>query len=274
MRTFIIAAAAAALLAGCSSSSNKPAATPSAVPSTAPPTLAPPSASIQASVAPTTVAAPTSRTALVPAVPQQFTVTESAYNLMPQPGGMGKYYVEWVVVLNNPNSALYGLFPVVTVTARDDSGVVLGTQDQTLSDLPPGTTIAFAGQIDATAQPSKVEFTPGKVQWQPTKTTATDYKPFTVANLTIKPDPIYGYVVSGDVANPYGQGVDLAVTALLRDDAGKLVGRHTAFVNGVAANGSHPFSAETGKTATPATRADVLAMPWGGVTWNKLATAQ
>jgi hypothetical protein len=279
MRYLIAALALTALVAGCGSSSNTKS-SPTSAATQAPAVTKAASVSSPAAVG----QAPAPGASKAPSAPTQpaasstakpFTIVESAYNLVPQTVSPGKFYLLWVAVIENPNDAQYGTFPVITVTARDDSGAVLGTADQTLGDFPPGTKIAFAGQIDTTAQPTKVEFTPGKVKWQPTKTKAADYIPFAASNVTLKPDPIYGYVVSGDVANPYAKDGDLAVTALLRDDSGKLVGGETEFVNGVTAKGSHPFKSDTGKTSAPATKAEVMAMPWEfAITWEQLLVAK
>lgn len=91
-----------------------------------------------------------------------FEVIESATNVSSSAFD-GKFYVQWVAVLKNPNVGLFGTFPTVVVTARDAQGVVLGTDDQVLESIPPGATIAFASQILATAQPAKIEIAYKKV---------------------------------------------------------------------------------------------------------------
>lgn len=208
-----------------------------------------------------------------PAQGKPFEIVESATNVSSSPVG-GQFYVQWVALLRNPNTDLFGAFPTVSVTARDVQGAVVGTDDQVLESFPPGATIAFASQVTASAQPDKVELTYKRVEWVKTQTKPVDYPPFTAEKVSFRPDRVAGFTVSGDLRNPYSKPVDeLAVTALVRDSGGKLLGGRTAFVEGLPAGGTVPFSFTTGAVQGTATKVDIVAIPWGGApnTWNKLA---
>jgi hypothetical protein len=201
-----------------------------------------------------------------------FTVAESAYTLVPN--GSGGYFVEWAAVLANPNAAHYGAFPTVTITARDAAGAVLGTDTQVLNGFPPGTSIAFASQIEADAKPAEVQVAYSKVDWYPTKTTAGDYLPFTASGVRWAGDQFSRDVV-GELTNPWPAAVEqVAATALYRDADGTLVGGSTGYVDALPASGTVPFSImdTSGLKKEPAS-IEVHAMPWSGLPdeWNQLA---
>lgn len=202
-----------------------------------------------------------------------FEIVESATNVSPSVLG-GQFYVQWIAVMRNPNPDLFGAFPTVAVTARDAQGAVVGTDDQVMESLPPGATIAFASQVTATAQPAKIDITFKKVDWVKTQTKPADYPPFTAEKVSFRPDRAAGFSVTGDLRNPYSKPVDgLAVTALVRDAAGKLLGGRTTFLDTLAAGGTIPFSFTSGAVQGTGAKVDIMAMPWGGApnTWNKLA---
>lgn len=160
------------------------------------------------------------------------------------------------------------------MTARDAGGQVIATQQQTLNALPPGTDIAYAGLLDAPAEPAAVEVTYATVDWYPTKTTPTDYPPFITTGVQRTGDE-YSRQVVGEVANPFTKAVgSMAVTALYRDEAGALLTGATGYVDALPASGTLPFSLLdlTGLPQEPAA-IEVYAMPWGGSPeeWNALA---
>ncbi len=203
---------------------------------------------------------------------QPFVVVESATNI--SSSFDGGYFVQWIATLKNPNDDLYGVFPTVAVTARDATGAVVGTDDQVLESFPPGATIAFASQIKATAEPATIDITYKRVEWSKTKTRPADYPPFTAEMVSFTPDRVAGFTVSGDLRNPYSQPVDeLAVTALVRDAGGKLLGGRTTFVDGLPAGGTAPFSFTTGTVEGAGASIDIVAIVWGSSpdVWNKLA---
>ena len=77
--------------------------------------------------------------------------------------------------------------------------------------------------------------------------------------------------MNGDLVNPYGKDVtQLAVTALLRDESGKLLGGKTSFVDALPAKGMRPFSLTTGRVPGSVVQVDIVAIPWGSTGWNTL----
>jgi len=196
-------------------------------------------------------------------------VVESTYTVSDT---YGSVFVKWAAVIENPNTELYGVFPTVTVTARDESGSVITTDELVLGELPPGLKMACSGQLSATEVPATVEFKPSKVEWKPTKTRADDYKTFGVDKPRITSSGRDLFQVAGDISNPYSQDIDMVrVVVLLRDSDDKLIGGDTAYVDGLRANGSKPFEVKyinvKGKPAVN----EISVYPHGTATWNSLA---
>jgi hypothetical protein len=205
-----------------------------------------------------------------------FTITEQEHRVS---SSFGDTYVHWTVVIENPNADVYGTFPTVSVTGRDAAGKVVGTDDQVLDSLPPGGTIAFSGQASMTEKPAKVEIAYKSVDWYDTKTTAADYPPFTVSDISVKKQEFGGLVVTGEVANPYKYAVSsLAATALFRNASGKLIGGTTSFLEDLPAAASMPMQVEELGGSTPAKKVkstDVIVTTWGDPQdWNDLAAGE
>ncbi|WP_432485818.1 hypothetical protein [Kineococcus esterisolvens] len=237
---------AALLLTGCTSSTTEP--------------------------TPSTTSAEAGGSTTTSAQAQPFTVVESAYTSTPGTGE--EKYLHWAALLRNPNTTHYGAFPVITVTARDAGGQVLATHQQTLNALPPGADIAWAGLLNAPAEPAVLEVTYATVDWYPTQTTPADYPSFTATGIQ-RTGENHSRKVVGELANPFSEAVgSMAVTALYRDDSGKLLTGTTGYVNALPASGTVPFSVMdlTGLPQQPAT-IEVYGMPWGGSPekWNALA---
>lgn len=199
----------------------------------------------------------------------QFRVVESVYNVE---SAFDDSYLKWAAIIENPNQDAYGLFPTITITARDENGAVVGTEDQVLQELPPGTKIAWAGQLTVTKPPKTVEIVPLKVEWRNTETKAADYLAFQTDKINISSQAKNSYKVTGDVKNPYDKEIDqLAVVVLLRSEDGKLLGGGTGFVDTLSAKASRPFSVDYIGAKEKAQKTEVFAFPWGQVSWNSVS---
>jgi len=205
-----------------------------------------------------------------------FEVVETAYTTSGDP--TQTVYVHWVAVVKNPNPDVYGIFPVLRVTARDAAGKVLATDDQTLGELPPGMTIAFSSQLDTKEKPAKVEVAYSKIEWHDTKTKASEYKAFSAKGVTFRKNDYGGIKIAGDITNPFPAALDgMAVTALLRDATGKLIGGGTTFTEVLPASGTQPFDLDVDQPKATVKNVSIMAMPWGTadpIAWNHLALGQ
>lgn len=174
-------------------------------------------------------------------------------------------YLQWIVVLQNPNTDMFGDFPHLIITARDEAGGVVGTEDMVFDEFTPGGTIAHSGQITVTKTPKTVDFAPSKTDWKVAAKPASAYPAITTSGVSMKPDQMAGgYVVVGEFANPYPVPLDeVAVTALFRDDAGKLIGGGTTYVSNAAASTSRAFSVNNVAIEGKAAKVEVMVNNWG-----------
>lgn len=180
-----------------------------------------------------------------------------------QPGfDPGEYWVNWVVVLENPNPGHYCEFPTIQVTARDKNDYVVGTEDQTLSLLPPGGRLALAGSLDANDPPHTLEIVCKPADWRATAARPEHFPQFGYRGVRLNAGGD-SCGVTGEILNPFPQYVEqVAVTALFRGPQGDLVGGETAYVDGLPPQSATPFSLE-GRVASPAASLDLMAAPWG-----------
>lgn len=208
---------------------------------------------------------PPTPTAPKAAEPKPFVVKESAYVVHPSTLD-DTIYLLWTAVLENPNPDMFGLGPTLTITARDDAGTVVGTEDQMFHEMTPGGTVAFSSQLTVTKTPKTVEFTVGKTRWKAAPKPASAYPAIATTGVSMKPDQMAGgYVVVGEFINPYPVALEnTVVTALFRDESGKLIGGGSSFVANAPASGARPFSVEhVGINGTPA-KVDVVVTTWAG----------
>jgi hypothetical protein len=198
---------------------------------------------------------------------KQFIIRETAYYASPSSIQSSTVFVLWTAVIENPNTDFYGEFPTITITARDANGLVIGTEDQVLNELPPGGTVAFSSQMTATKVPATVGFSAAKTRWQRTDTKPSDYPAFTSRGISVTPtDTPSVYTVTGEIVNPYGSEVDqLSVTALFRDASGKLLGGAGEFLNNLPARGSRPFEFNRYYVPGSVSRVEIVANTWGSV---------
>jgi hypothetical protein len=206
-----------------------------------------------------------------PAAAKPFLVKESVYVVHPSKLD-DSIYVLWTAVLQNPNPDLFGESPVLTITARDETGSVVGTEDQMFNELTPGGIVAFSGQIEATKTPKTVDFTVGKTRWKAAPKPAAAYPAIMTQGVSMKLDQISGgYVVVGEFLNPYPFPLDsTVVTALFRDETGRLIGGKSTFVDNAPANGARPFNVNhVGLEGKPA-KVDVIVTTWAGSNLSEL----
>ncbi|GGS75298.1 hypothetical protein GCM10010156_37650 [Planobispora rosea] len=176
------------------------------------------------------------------------------------------YVVNWAGVLANPNPWHFGEHVVATVVARNAEGEEIVRMEQPLDAVPPAGSLPFTGQVLATERPAKVTIEYRPAQWRPAGRIVSAFKPFPVSGVQTEKQPDGTYLVIGYVGTPYRQPAGtLAVTALLRDKDGKLLGGGSTFVDDVRRGGKRRFLldvesvAGTGKVA----ETELVARTWG-----------
>ena len=151
---------------------------------------------------------------------------------------------EWVyyyVTLHNPNEDIVVELPTFRITARDADGILLGTEDQTISVVYPGQDFVFGSQAFSVEEmPATVEFEVLEpADYNLSHISAKEeFKPLTVENGALKSEKLLG-----EISNPNGYDIDTAVLVVLcRNAAGELVGVENTYVDNVKAGGLTPFS--------------------------------
>jgi hypothetical protein len=175
------------------------------------------------------------------------------------------YVVNWAGQLANGNPWHFGEHAVATVVAKDAGGKEVIRLEQPLDAVPPTGSLSFSGQMVAAEKPATVSVQYRPAQWHQAGRIVSAFLPFPVSDvLTDSKDG--SYLVTGYVGTPYRKPAEsLAVTALLRDKAGKLLGGGSTFVEDVRPGAKRRFIleiksvADTSKVAT----AEVTARTWG-----------
>lgn len=145
------------------------------------------------------------------------------------------YYVD----LYNPNDDSSIEFPSFRITAKDASGTILGTDDQTCSIIYPKQDFVYGSQafrIDNI--PNTVEFSALPFEDYNVKKSSTDeYKPLEAINAAVRSDKIVGEI-KNDNKDAFD---DAVVVMILKDNSGNVVGIDNTYVEKVAANSTTPF---------------------------------
>lgn len=151
-------------------------------------------------------------------------------------------YMYYSINIYNPNAEAAIEYPTFRVTAKDSAGVLLGTTEQTLSLIRPGQEFWYGSQafeIEETPATVEFEIVPPD-EYNVTKESALEhpkYVPLTVENAVQRDDRFMGEVKNDNDYN-IESGI---VTVVFRDDAGKLIGGYSTFLDQIAASSTAPF---------------------------------
>ncbi len=145
------------------------------------------------------------------------------------------YYVD----LYNPNDNSSIEFPSFRITAKDASGTILGTDDQTCSIIYPKQDFIYGSQaFRVDSIPDAVEFLALPVEDYNVKKSSTDeYKPLEAVNTAVRSDKIVGEI-KNDNKDAFD---DTVVVMILKDNSGNVVGIDNTYVEEVTANSTTPF---------------------------------
>jgi len=155
--------------------------------------------------------------------------------------GFSAYYIQYAIIVKNPNTERAVMFPKVRITAKDADGAILGTEDIVGSSILPGAAWYSAFQGPSTdSKPATVEFEiiqPDESDWVSPDRIDNAGEPLTVENPTKRKAKIVG-----EVLNPNDFDINsVAVVVLFRDENGKLLAGETTYTDKVSAGGKTPF---------------------------------
>lgn len=163
-------------------------------------------------------------------------IAESGYTMIE--GG----FLYCSVKVHNPNTDLAILYPTIRITARDASGALLGTQDQTLSTIYPQQDFWYSGQLlQVDEAPSSVEFTIVQPDDYSIVSASTlehpAFTPLLVVNTAMRSDRLVGEVIN---KNDFDLDM-IVVAAVFRNEDGDIIGGESTFVDKLPSSGSVPF---------------------------------
>lgn len=168
-----------------------------------------------------------------------------------------------IVTITNPSSDTVVELPAFRVTAYDENGKILGSEERILSVIYPkqdfvdqGTLIEVSKKphkIDVTVlEPDDYNITPASNMEHPV------HKQMVGKNISVNSDKI-----TGEVYNPNDYKIDSAmVTVVFRDANGNIVSSEVEFVNQIPSNGSIPFGISLASDAKTTDKVEVYAYIW------------
>lgn len=155
---------------------------------------------------------------------------------------MAGEYLTCVVILNNPSTDTVVEMPAFRVTAYDESGKILGSEERILSVIYPKQDFVDQGTlIEVSKKPHKIDVTVLEPEdYNITVASAMEHpehKQMVGQNISVDSDKI-----TGELYNPNNYEIDSAmITVIFRDGNGKIVSSEEEFVDQIPANGKIPF---------------------------------
>lgn len=177
-------------------------------------------------------------------------------------------YVHYAFGLRNTSDSVCIQLPSVEITGRGEDGSVLFSETLIMANAFAGETVYFGSEIGNGngIVPATVDFTvlePDDYSYVHSSESAS----FKTDNLSAAPDGYGGEIFSGEIsvvkdsARVREQSSMLAVSLVLRDDAGAIVYGYSTFVDWPSEGGSRPFSMDV--FDPPAYDSfEVYAQPW------------
>lgn len=193
--------------------------------------------------------------------PQPLALKEQVSSIVRSGAG---YAVTWAGVLSNPNRWHFGENAVAVVTAVDAAGKEVVRLEQPLDVAPPGRPLAFSGQVEAAAQPVRVKIDYRPASWRKVPRIPSAFLKFPISDVLTEKLKDGSYLVTGYVTDPFRKAAgSLAVTALLRDAAGRLLGGATSYVDDVRPGARRRFDITVEGVRGAVSGTDVQATTWG-----------
>ena len=132
-------------------------------------------------------------------------------------------YLYYAVVIHNPNADYAIDYPSFRITARDGDGILLGTEEQTLSIIYPEQDFCYAFQafhVDETPTTVDIEIVSPKEENIRELGTLRrpDYTPMAVVNTAMR-NGVVGKQIVGEVQNDNNYDYDTVVVTVFFKDA-------------------------------------------------------
>nr|WP_189182785.1 FxLYD domain-containing protein [Microbispora rosea] len=205
--------------------------------------------------------------------PQPLALKEQVSSIVRSGAG---YAVTWAGVLSNPNRWHFGENAVAVVTAVDAAGKEVVHLEQPLDAAPPGRPLAFSGQVPSATRPVHVKIDYRPASWRQISHVPSAFLKFPISDVRTDKLKDGTHLVTGYVSDPFRKpAAALAVTALLRDATGRLIGGATSHVKDVQPGARRRFIITVEGVRGSVAATDVQATTWGSTaaTYEELARA-
>lgn len=172
-------------------------------------------------------------------------------------------YLTCVVILNNPSADTVIEMPAFRVTAYDESGKILGSEERILSVIYPKQDFVDQGTlIEVSKKPHKIDVTVLEPEdYNITDASAMDHpehKQMVGQNISVDSNKI-----TGELFNPNNYKIDSAmITVVFRDGNGNIVSSESEFVDQIPANGKIPFDISLASDAKTTNNIAVYGYIW------------
>lgn len=166
-------------------------------------------------------------------------IKEFGYNL-------SNGYLNYGIILYNPNQTIAYDYPVFRISAYDSDGILLGTEDHTLSIIYPEQTLVEAfDYFKCVENPADVQVEVLDSEERNIRDVSTlnrpNHIPFEISYATKRDDKLVGEVINPNKDYDYSQ---VSVSVIFRNDNNKICGGNTTFINNVKAASTTPFEME------------------------------
>lgn len=165
-------------------------------------------------------------------------LVESGYAVK---NGYDKFYIQYAIIVRNPNAEKGVRFPKVRITAKNANNEILGTSDIVGKEILPNGMWYSAFQACSTEEePASVDFE--LIQPEDSEWVSSSHFDYVGEELLVENPVKRNDKIVGEISNPNDYDIDgVAVTVLFRDESGKLLAGETTYTDKITANGKIPF---------------------------------
>ena len=171
-------------------------------------------------------------------------LVESGYSI--KDDGYGNVYVYYGATVNNPNKKNVASFPSIIITAKDQAGTIVGTNEQMLYSIAPEDTVSFGGLVSCNgAVPATVEITANcsKFDYQEAGS-VINTSTMQISNTSEIADD-FGTNYTGEIENTGEQNISSAAVTVILKNNGAVVYGDTTYVNDLTAGSKKAFQLST-----------------------------
>lgn len=157
-------------------------------------------------------------------------------------------YISYTFALHNDSADLTVEFPTVDIVGRDESGNIISSDYMVRSVVGPGETIYFASEAGNGTAPHSVDFSLRKPEAYNVERTRKERASFRVSYVSETFDEDGKSLFVGEVGLEKGvpSSGQIAVTVVLRDEQGAMVGGSTTYAGAPGKNASTTFETMAG----------------------------